>query len=214
MKQKKLPTRKRQALRRIALALVVLLAVNHWSNSFFLLPYQAVRDNEETYGLYDTKVIKRLWMKELVSTDLIYLTAEKKAMMLSFVEFDFPMGWESWSVETLDCSAGDLFYAGRAWRRTKPNDDGEQELHHVFFGKLNSWDIKKLTISIVYDNRDGETVEKRLEMTDFIEKDDERYFLMETVLEDVPENDLHMEPITATACNVRGEAIAEKEVTA
>ena len=50
MKRKKLPTRRRRALRRIVWAILALLVVNHLFGVGYLLPGQAIRDEEEPAG--------------------------------------------------------------------------------------------------------------------------------------------------------------------
>ena len=68
MKRKKLPTRRRRALRRVGWALLLLLAVNHFFQVGYLLPGQAVRDEEEREGTGRTWTVESRWVPVLHPT--------------------------------------------------------------------------------------------------------------------------------------------------
>ena len=78
MKQEKkrtpLPSRKRVALRRIAIAAAVIFCVNFFMHIGLLLPIQAIWQLEEREGARHTSVVTRDWAPEVHRTHLVYLT--------------------------------------------------------------------------------------------------------------------------------------------
>ena len=68
MKRKKLPTRRRRALRRIVWAILALLVVNHLFGVGYLLPGQAIRDEEEREGTGRTWTVESRWVPVLYRT--------------------------------------------------------------------------------------------------------------------------------------------------
>lgn len=207
---KKLPSCRRQALRRVALVLALVLVVNHWSGTMYLLPRQYIRRIEERYGLCDTTVICRRRLEGLEYADLLYLTAEKQALMLASTAFVFPVGWIGGGTRVLDCSTGERLYGGYSYSR----EEGAETYHIFCFGKLGSWDIKSLNIYIAYHDAAQTRREVTWTVTDFIEKDDSRYFLAEIVPENPGLFPSCIRRMTVTACNIHGEPIAEKTLIA
>lgn len=73
MKRKKLPTRRRRALRRIVWAILALLVVNHLFGVGYLLPGQAIRDEEEREGTGRTWTVESRWVPGAVQDPRFYL---------------------------------------------------------------------------------------------------------------------------------------------
>lgn len=222
MKKNKLPTRKQLALRRLALALITLLAVNHVFQCFFLLPMQAVRHSEEAYGVHSTAVVKRRWLSEMQNSRLLYLCAGEETLSLWGVNFEFPMGWVSWEGGVVDCSDEKPLHASWTYMANRrPHStymrDWERQYHLFFCGRLDDWDICKLDIRISYEvsGEDG-TFEPRQStwtVTDFPEKGGRRYFLAETVPEDLPMVSHYIQNIILTAYDRSGNIVAEQDLT-
>ena len=91
MRRKKLPSRKRQALWRVLLALVSLLLVDHifWYRP---APIQAVRREAEHEGIGRAWVVERKWEPSLYKTHLFYLMENERAVMLGDTHLS-PLGW-------------------------------------------------------------------------------------------------------------------------
>lgn len=194
----------------MALVLALVLAVNHCTATMYLLPGQYIRGIEEMYGLCDTTVVCRRRLEGLEYADLIYLTAEKQALMLTATAFVFPFGWTGSGTRVLDCSTGERLYAGYNYFC----QEGTETYHIFCFGKLGSWDIKSLNIYIAYEDSARTRREATWTVTDFIEKDDSRYFLAEIVPENPGLFPSCIRRMTVTACNVHGEPIEEKTLIA
>ena len=71
-KREKLYVRRRWVLRRFAIFLLVLLAVNHFMQIGFLLPIQGIRQVEERQGAPHGRVLARDWAPEIHRTHLVY----------------------------------------------------------------------------------------------------------------------------------------------
>ena len=82
-KREKLYVRRRWVLRRFAIFLLVLLAVNHFMQIGFLLPIQGIRQVEERQGAPHGRVLARDWAPEIHRTHLVYLTAAEDAVTLA-----------------------------------------------------------------------------------------------------------------------------------
>ena len=82
-KREKLYVRRRWVLRRFAVFLLVLLAVNHFMQIGFLLPIQGIRQVEERQGAPHGRVLARDWAPEIHRTHLVYLTAAEDAVTLA-----------------------------------------------------------------------------------------------------------------------------------
>lgn len=102
MRRKKLPSRKRQALWRVLLALVSLLLVDHIFG-IALLPIQAVRREAEHEGIGRAWVVERKWEPSLYKTHLFYLMENERAVMLGDTHLS-PLGWETMFGATVDCT--------------------------------------------------------------------------------------------------------------
>lgn len=181
MKRKKLPTRRRRALRRVGWALLLLLAVNHFFQVGYLLPGQAVRDEEEREGTGRTWTVESRWVPVLHPTQRFYLRENENAVLLGNTYFS-PFGWQTTTGCALDCSEPAPVYAACH----SMSRDGKPTLL-FYFGRIDDPAIETVVVSveeITYDQ--GQEIRKELrrltaERSDFLIRDGRTFFwLMET----------------------------------
>lgn len=193
MRRKRMSTRKRDALRHAARALLLLLAANYLLHTGQLLPIQAIRETEEREGVYHTRVLRRMWAPEIYKTSLFYLTANENALLLGDAHFTY-LGWFPQFGTALDCSGGEPLYA--AERSVIRQRDQESTLY-FFYGRVDDPAVETVEISLRYiSGYDEEKKEKiyqehdRLTAPIWSERDGRRYFLVQYDLdrEDWPEH--------------------------
>jgi len=187
MRRKKLPSRKRQALWRVLLALVSLLLVDHIFG-IALLPIQAVRREAEHEGIGRAWVVERKWEPSLYKTHLFYLMENERAVMLGDTHLS-PLGWETMFGATVDCTGEEPIYAG--YHQISHDD----KVLGCYFGQINDPAIETVVISIQQEEYDqGKAVRSELrrltvEQEDFVTGRDRTFFwIMEPLpLEQSPE---------------------------
>lgn len=187
MRRKKLPSRKRQALRRVLLALVSLLLVDHIFG-IALLPIQAVRREAEHEGIGRAWVVERKWEPSLYKTHLFYLMENERAVMLGDTYLS-PLGWKTMFGATVDCTGEEPIYAG--YHQISHDD----KVLGCYFGQINDPAIETVVISIQQEEYDqGKAVRSELyrltaEREDFLSRQDRTFFwIMEPLtLEQSPE---------------------------
>lgn len=140
MKRKRLPSRKRRALRRLAWALAALMLANHLGIGY-LLPSQAIGAEEERQGTGRTWTVEHRWVPELYRTHRFYLRENEDAVLLGDTYFSL-LGWEPLFGCALDCTQEAPVYAA---------------LHHIgrdgkvlecYFGRIDDPAIETVGISI------------------------------------------------------------------
>lgn len=99
MRKKKTPTRKRQALRWLCAAVLLILMNNISHRTYYLLPSLCLWENEEIIGCGRTTVLRRTW--DPAVKDLIYLSANDKVVIL-LGESPGLSGWNMDNTEYLD----------------------------------------------------------------------------------------------------------------
>ena len=180
MKRKKLPTRRRRALRRVGWALLLLLAVNHFFQVGYLLPGQAVRDEEEREGTGRTWTVESRWIPVLHPTQRFYLRENENAVLLGNTYFS-PFGWQTTMGCALDCSEPAPVYAACH----SMSRDGKPTLL-CYFGRIDDPAIETVVVSIqevTYDQ--GQETRRELrrltaERSEFFTRDGRTFFwLME-----------------------------------
>lgn len=180
MKRKKLPTRRRRALRRVGWALLLLLAVNHFFQVGYLLPGQAVRDEEEREGTGRTWTVESRWIPVLHPTQRFYLRENENAVLLGNTYFS-PFGWQTTMGCALDCSEPEPVYAACH----SMSRDGKPTLL-CYFGRIDDPAIETVVVSIqevTYDQ--GQETRRELrrltaERSEFFTRDGRTFFwLME-----------------------------------
>ena len=147
MRRKKLPSRKRQALWRVLLALVSLLLVDHIFG-IALLPIQAVRREAEHEGIGRAWVVERKWEPSLYKTHLFYLMENERAVMLGDTHLS-PLGWETMFGATVDCTGEEPIYAG--YHQISHDD----KVLGCYFGQINDPAIETVVIRGVRPGKSG-----------------------------------------------------------
>lgn len=153
-KVKKLYSRKRRALRRLALLLAALLACNCIFHFAYLLPIQALRYGEQELGVYGrAEILAARWrfhgrVGNAIPARRIYFTAGERMVQFCGVELTFA-GWVPSFGRWLDCSDGEAVHGGRA---AFPNRDGTQT-DWYFYGRVDVPDADWIELA---GTRDGE----------------------------------------------------------
>ena len=168
MKRKKLHSRKEKALRRVALAVALLLAVNYVQLGFYLFPAQALWESREYYGLTEMKVIHR--------EDLTFLSEGEEALHLAVLDWDFPWGWFVYSGSAIDCAGDGAVHAAWEYREST----GDQESIAVF-GRVDDQNVRSIEIYFrEYEKllEEGQTPHTaRFTVDEFIKTENGRCFL-------------------------------------
>ena len=81
-KRERVYSRRRMVLRRVAVVLIALLAVDHFMQIGFLLPVQAIRQVEAHQGAPHGETLARLWTPEIHRTHLVYLRGSENAVTI------------------------------------------------------------------------------------------------------------------------------------
>ena len=115
-----LPSRKRTALRRTAIAAAVIFCVNFFMHIGLLLPIQAIWQLEEREGARHTPVVTRDWAPEIHKTHLVYLMENDETTLFGSTYLSV-YGWFAGFSVALDCSEEAPLYAGRSYMS---RDDG------------------------------------------------------------------------------------------
>lgn len=188
-RRKKLPTRRREALRHAVRALILLLVVQNLLHIGLLLPVQAIHMAEEREGVRGTRVLRRHWEPDIYKTSLFYLSASENAVILSDAYLTF-LGWRPQFGAALGCTGGGPLYA--AERSVSRHE--EPGRHMFFYGRADDPAITTVELSLRYISgcdREGknlyqEHVRLTVQGENWIEADGRRYFLLPYELEDWP----------------------------
>ena len=177
MKREKLPSRKKRALRRSAVAVLILFCINFFMHIGLLFPIQAIWQLQERGATGWTRVVTRDWVPEIHKTHLVYLTENEDATLLGSTYLTV-YGWIPCFGNVLDCSGNEPLYAGAFYMHS------DEDRVWYFFGRVDNPDIKTLTISVQADvyNQMSQAYDRRevrqLTTTEFQEKNGHRYFLV------------------------------------
>lgn len=197
-KREKLPTRRRRVIRRIVVFLLLLLAVNHVMHLGYLFPVQSIRDIEERQGAPHGATLTRLWAPEVHRTHLVYLRGSEKAVTIADTYLTI-YGWMEGFGWTLDCTEEAPFYAGEMTM----NRRGQQETVCCYYGRVDDPEIVRVEVSVRAVGYAGttetweETANLPVEPEDFIAREEGRYFLVEDVIDDWPDDTFRQAWITA-----------------
>lgn len=189
-KREKVYSRRRMVLRRFAVFLIALLAVNHIFQLGFLLPVQAIRQVEERQGVPHGETLARLWTPEIHRTHLVYLRGSEDAVTIADTYLTL-YGWMGGFGWTLDCTTGEPLYAGEM---TMYRDGGAHGTICCYYGRVDDPEIARVEISVrgaYYDEADGtetweEAVNLPVEGEDFLVRDEGRYFLVKDIRPEWP----------------------------
>jgi len=170
-------TRKRSALKHLAVALIIMILMNHFMLIGLLLPRQAYHKLEERAGVGWTRVVSRDWEPELYLTHISYLSGSEDATVFGSVNLTM-YGWFPQFVTALDCTKDAPLYSGY---NLMYRDD---EKVWYFFGRVDDPDIETVAVSLCKEEYDsmshayvGEEV-RRLTQEELLEKDGRRYFML------------------------------------
>ena len=186
-KREKLPARRRWVARRIAVFLLLLLAVNHVLHLGYLLPVQGIRDIEERQGAPHGQTLARLWTPEVHATHLVYLRGSEDAVTIADTYLTV-YGWMGGFGWTLDCTEDAPLYAGEMTMR----QDDQTETVCCYYGRVDDPEIARVEISVrgAYYAETGELWEEAanlpVEGEDFVQRDEGRYFLVEDIRQEWP----------------------------
>ena len=187
-KREKLSSRPQMVLRRFAVFLIALLAVNHLMQLGFLLPVQAIRQVEERRGAPHGETLARLWTPEIHRTHLVYLRGSENAVTIADTYLTL-YGWMGGFGWTLDCATGESLYAGEM---TMYRDGGAHGTVCSYFGRVDDPEIARVEISVrgayYVDGAEAweEAVNLPVEGEDFLTRDEGRYFLVEDIRPEWP----------------------------
>lgn len=148
--KKVLLNRKREALRRAAIALAALLVLNHVMHIGIPLPRLAYHKLEERAGVGWTQVVKRSWVPDIGKTYIAYLSGDETSTVFGSVAFSI-YGWMPNFGVALDCSGDEPLYAGYHQMSRK---DG---LAWFFFGRVDDPEIQQISISVCDTAYDSES---------------------------------------------------------
>ena len=170
-------SRKRTALRRIAVMAVVLFVINYFMHIGLLLPRQAIHEVEERNGTGWTRTVDRMWVPEIHKTHLAYLTQSENVLLFSSAYLTI-LGWMPGFGSALDCRGGEPLYAGYS---QMSRDETEVRF---LFGRVDDPEIKRIDIVLhaeEYDSHsyavDGREV-RRFTDVELLEQSGRRYFLV------------------------------------
>ena len=212
-KREKLYSRPRMVLRRFAVFLIALVAVNHLMQLGFLLPVQAIRQVEERQGAPHGETLARLWTPEVHRTHLVYLRAHEDAVTLADTYLGL-YGWMGGFGWTLDCTEELPLYAGEM---TMYRDEREGTVCY-YYGRVDDPTIETVMISVrgeLYDETTKtayweEAARLTAEPEDFLERKGYRCFLLSHIITDWPyDSGRHA---WATGYDAAGNVVAEFEI--
>ena len=175
--KKVLLNRKREALRRAAMALAALLVMNHVMHIGMPLPRLAYHKLEERAGVGWTQVVKRVWVPDMGKTHIAYFSGDETATVFGSVSFSL-YGWMPYFGIALDCSKDEPLYAG--YNRMS----GKDGLAWFFFGRVDDPEIKEVHISVCDTAYDAEShayagEEFFRQRAELIERGGRRYFFLQ-----------------------------------
>lgn len=176
-KQTRVSTRKRRALKGMALAVLLVVLVNHIMHIGILLPRLSIHQLEERQGCGWTQVITREWVPEIHKIHIAYLTGNEEAVLLGSTYLTI-YGWMAEFAISLDCS------------KESPIHVGESDLYRdentvqYFFGRVDDPDITSVVISLQAEVWDEETQSgvrqevQQIHVDTLVERNGFRYFLI------------------------------------
>ena len=147
-KQKRILTRRQSALRAAAIALAVMLFLNHVMHLGLIFPVQTVWQLEERAGIEHTRVVKRSHTPEIQKTNIAFLSENDEATLFSSCHLTI-YGWMANFHVALDCTGEEPLYAGVSYMSRDENRAW------YFFGRVDDPAIQRVEISLceeTYDN--------------------------------------------------------------
>lgn len=140
-KQKRILTRRQSALRAAAIALAVMLFLNHVMHLGLIFPVQTVWQLEERAGIEHTRVVKRSHTPEIQKTNIAFLSENDEATLFSSCHLTI-YGWMANFHVALDCTGEEPLYAGVSYMSRDENRAW------YFFGRVDDLAIQRVEISL------------------------------------------------------------------
>lgn len=176
-------TRKRLALRRLTMLLILLVVVSWLFPIINLTPRQAIRRGEERSGVHNTSVVTREMLWDAPRSILVYLTANDHGVVFGLTRLSV-LGWEVFPGMEMSCDGGQAVYAQQ---HLISFQDTENSDIRCFFGRVDDPDIERLEVSlrrVSVWGKDGHPAEWeelaliQMDEESWHEQDGRRYFLL------------------------------------
>ena len=153
-RRKKCLTRRARAVRRLVGLGVVLVFSWQVLHVGYVLPVQAIRQQEQAIGAGATEVVSRFWEPEAGGPlNLVYVTANEQIVLFKRVHFTLYTGWEGNQAPViLDCSGQKPFFAGCGAVQLEADEGGNPQSRYYFFGRVNDPSIQKIEAVITYED--------------------------------------------------------------
>lgn len=176
-KRTRLLSRKRSAVRQIAITLAALFLLNYVMHIGVPLPRLAYHKLEERAGTGWTRVVKRDWAPEIRKTHIVYLSGDDTATVFGSVDFTI-YGWMPGFGVSLDCTKDAPLYAGRSFMHK------DETACWYFFGRVDDPAIETVSISLCseeYDNMSHAYIGKEIRQVpaEMINRGGHRYFFLQ-----------------------------------
>jgi hypothetical protein len=171
-KQKYYLPRRRKAIKRIALCIVLFLIGSFVCNVGFL-PSHALRETEKYYATGKTEVIDRQFGLPVDFTGFGYFvfSANENALMHTPITCIPILSWSRCVAATVDCTEDRPIQAG-----FHSITGSKKSGCFVFFGRVDDADIASVEVTIKYVNSDESVSATVLPVQEFIKKNGQRYF--------------------------------------
>ena len=179
-------TRKRKAIKRSIICLLLILVFFYCGN-FGLLPSSALRETEEYYGTGKTETIIPYHRNSLIKftgVGLFCLSENENALIHHCAKYNLLIGWYRAVAAVVDCSGDSPVDAGQ--HSVSGSKSGSTE---YYFGRVNDSRIQRVEIGLD-KGRDG-SIDVRIDHPIF-ERDGQRYFYQGYVPDD--EDDYYYAP--------------------
>ena len=154
MKRRKCLTRKARAVRRLAGLGVMLFFSWQVLHMGYVLPIQALRQQEQAIGAGTTEVVSRFWEPETLyggPFSLVYITANQHIVLFKRVSFSVHAGWEgSQAPVILDCSGEQPFFSGCGVVQLEADEGEDPQCRYYFFGRVDDSSIQRIEAVITY----------------------------------------------------------------
>ena len=184
-RKKRLSTRKRRALRRVLILLILVIA--SWAlGSYGYLPSDNLREMEEMQGVGRTEVLRRIWSP---ATDgwnrMVYLSANENAVMLSGCFWNPFEGWTGSTYSVIDCSKEEKPVHSLVHFEARDGKNGKRVTNAPLrtYGRVDDPAVEVIEVRVGIKETGKESREvavQRSERKDWIELNGRAYFLMQT----------------------------------
>ena len=208
-------TRKRKALRRTAI-LVVMLVLASSVGLYGFSPAQGRHYNEESHHTGRTQLVQRLYNPSLKGTRLALfdLTKNENVLMLHYICWHPLVGWMDGGAGVVECGSDEPLYCGTYFLADK-----DSEILLFVFGRVDEARIASLKISLqnssYLENEDRviwtEYDHFTLDAQSWKEKDGARYFVESFEMKQ--ENDNFPMKIMISAYDENGVELVSRDIT-